>query len=314
VFRKAILLTVVAALVAGGSAWAGGRQWEEHTPMPTTRHEAAVARAGGQVYVMGGLIAGYNNVPLVDIYDIAGDSWTSGPPLPYAPNHAMGAAHGGVVYHLGGYLVALEQPTDRALALVDGAWVELPPMPEARAAGAAEFIGDKLYVIGGVGPNGVVEDIFVFDTETQTWSTMPGPRVPREHLAVVKHDGFLYAVGGRALTFESNMDLFQRFDPRTGRWKTLPALPKPTSGMAAAVTRNDFVVVLGGEGAEGAHAEVFAYDLLRSKWLALPPLEPARTGFGAAAKGTTVYAFHGAGADPGYYDITESIDLSGLRK
>ena len=311
-----VIAIAILALPLGGDLHAGAvpqLQWEEHSPMPSPRHEAAVTKSGGRVYVMGGLVAGLNAVPLVDIYDIAADSWSSGPALPYAPNHSMAAAHGGVVYHLGGYQVALEQPSDSALALVDGAWTELPPMPEPRAAGAAEFLRGKLYVVGGVGPNGVVDDVFVFDPATQQWSTLPGPPTPREHLGLVRHEGRLIAVGGRALSFESNMDFVERWNPDTGKWRSIKPLQRPTSGMAVAVTRNDFLVVLGGEGPEGTYSDAVALDLRDPRWIRLPVLDPPRTGFGAAARGSIVYAFHGGGPDPNYYDITESIDLRSLR-
>ena len=287
-------------------------RWERQAPMTTPRHEPAVTKSGRQVYVMGGFVEGLNTVPLVDVYDVDTNSWSVGSPLPIAPNHAMAAAHDGIVYHLGGYLVALDQPTDRALALVDGAWTDLPPMPAPRAAGAAEFLKGRLYVVGGVSPQGVVDDTFVFDLETQRWSTAPGPITPREHLTLVRRGGYLYAIGGRQLTYETTMASVERFDPATQTWKAMPPLPYPAAGHVSAVTRNGLIVVAGGEVAVGPLAETVAFDFRHRRWIKLPSLDPARTGFGAAAFGNRFFVFGGAGLDPGYYDLTESLDL-GLR-
>jgi N-acetylneuraminic acid mutarotase len=187
-------------------------------------------------------------------------------------------------------------------------------MPAARAAGAAEIVGGKLYVVGGVGPDGVVDDVFVFDPDTQEWSTMPGPPIALEHLALVKRAGKLYAVAGRALTLDSVGATVQRFDPVTGTWKRLPSLPHATSGHVAAATRNGFLVSFGGEGPEGVYADAFAYDFHTRRWRTLPALAPARTGFGITAVGSRVFVFGGAGDDPGYYDLTQAIDLRPLRR
>jgi Kelch motif len=224
----------------------------------------------------------------------------------------MAAAHAGVVYHLGGYLVALEQPTDRALALVDGTWKDLAPMPEPRAAGAAEFVRGKLYVVGGVSPDGVVDDILIYDPKADEWTSGPGPSIAREHLTLVRRGRYLYAIGGRQLTYETTMTSVERFDPRTRRWKTMPSVPFPVAGHVSAVTRSGLMVVAGGETAAGPLAATVAFDFSRRRWVALPALDPARTGFGAAAFGDRFFVFGGAGADPGYYDLTESLDLGGI--
>ncbi len=160
-----------------------------------------------------------------------------------------------------------------------------------------------------------MDDVFVFDPAAQEWSTIPGPATQLEHLALVRHEGKLYAIAGRALTLESINPSVQRFDPKSGRWSQLPPLPRATSGHVAAATRNDYLVVLGGEGPEGVHADAFALDLRRPRrWRTLPELAPARTGFGIAAVGSKVYVFGGAGDDPAYYDLTQRLDLSALRR
>jgi Kelch motif len=85
--RSAIVMRVLAlALLAGvGSAGAARPTWQRHAAMRTPRHEPAVTKSDGRVYVMGGFVEGLKAVPFVDVYDVASDAWSVGPPLPIAP-------------------------------------------------------------------------------------------------------------------------------------------------------------------------------------------------------------------------------------
>jgi N-acetylneuraminic acid mutarotase len=136
--------------------------------------------------------------------------------------------------------------------------------------------------------------------------------VPREHLTLVRRRGYLYAIGGRQLTFETTMSSVERFDPSSQTWKTMRSLPYAAAGHVSAVTRTGLIVVSGGEVAAGALSDTVAFDFRRHRWTRLPSLDPARTGFGAAAFGDRLFVFGGAGPDPGYYDLTESLDLSSV--
>jgi len=253
-----------------------------------------------------------NTVPTVDIYDTATDNWSSAPPLPYAPNHAMGAAYEGAAYVMGGYMAALSAPTDMFLKLEGNTWTEMPPMPEARAAAGSAVLGDKLYVVGGIGANGVEDSTAVFDFVKNEWSKLPGPPTAREHLGVVAKGRFLYAIGGRVGSPDTNMSFVDRFDTRTGRWKRLKPLPYTTSGHAMTVTKNGYIVVLGGEATSEIFTDAYAYDISEARWLKLPPLDPARTGFGAVAIKNRVYALGGGNEDLLYLSTNESIDLGSL--
>ena len=61
-------------------------------------------------------------------------------------------------------------------------------MPGARGAAGAAIVGGKLYVVGGVGPNGLARRAFALDLKTGRWASIPGP-TPREHLAVTAAAG-----------------------------------------------------------------------------------------------------------------------------
>jgi hypothetical protein len=287
--------------------------WRALAPVPTGRTEVATAVVDGRVYVTGGFAPPNLTVATVEVYDIATDTWSAGPDLPVAVNHAMSVGHDGAVYVFGGSLA--EGPaSERAFVLRGGAWEELAPMPEARSAGGAAGAGDLIYVVGGVGPDGVAERTLVLDPATGRWSVAPGLETPREHMGVAAHDGRVYAVGGRAGSLAGFSDA-EVLDPSSGAWTTLPDLPTPRGGMAAAATSNGFVVAVGGEEEGGTFDEAEAYDIEARRWVSLPPVPTARHGLGVVADGTTIYVIAG-GPQPGlsFSGANEAIDLSSLRQ
>lgn len=288
--------------------------WVDHAPMGQERTEAAFAKAGGRLYAVGGLIPDLVTVPTVEIYDISGDVWSEGPPLPVAVNHAMAVGHRGTVYVAGGYTAAVFGATNTFFALRDGAWEPLPALPETRAAGGLTAVGGKLFLVGGFVQQGeLAQDTLVYDLEEESWSTAPPPPTLREHLSVVAHRGKVYAIGGRTGDPATNMTVTERFDPATGKWRSLRPMPTPRSGHSSAVTKNGFIVSLGGETATTIFSTNEAFDLRKNRWRTLPPMTSGRTGLGIAAVGRKVYTYFGA-SDEGYLDVTESMDLSPLRR
>jgi N-acetylneuraminic acid mutarotase len=273
---------------------------------------AATARRG-KIFVIGGFAENRGTVATVEVYDIASDSWNTGPPLPLAVNHAMSATLDGVVYVFGGYIGGGET-TRRAFALRDGRWRELPRMPEVRAAGGVGAVRGKLFIVGGVGPDGLADNTMVFDPGTRRWSTRGSLPTQRQHLGATGARRRVWVVAGRRGGLDTNMATFERYVPRTRGWRQLPDIPTARGGLAAAATRNGFVVAAGGEAPNRTFDEVEAFDIVRGRWRSLPPMPTARHGLGVVAVGNTIYVLAG-GPEPGltYSDANESLDLSSLR-
>jgi non-specific serine/threonine protein kinase len=125
------------------------------------------------------------------------------------------------------------------------------------------------------------------------WTDAAPIPTPREHLSATTDGTFVYAVGGRNLSSDKNSAAFERFDPATGAWQTMPNMPTPRGGVAATCI-DGRIVAAGGEEPTRVLNTVEAYDIDTGTWTTLPPLPVARHGMALAAVGNSVYAVGGA--------------------
>ncbi|XP_033133190.1 putative F-box/kelch-repeat protein At5g03000 isoform X2 [Brassica rapa] len=118
------------------------------------------------------------------------------------------------IYVIGGFIITKgEEKRTGNVWLLDcrtHTWRRVPSMGVGRAYGAAGVVDGKIYVFGGYD---VVDDHWgqVFDPKTQTWDTLPMPKVNNKNI----HDSFVrdhkvYAVDG--------MDRTYYYSPREGKW------------------------------------------------------------------------------------------------
>jgi len=316
--RVPALALVLTLLVAQGACTAGPAAppispsavgWRRVADAPSERTEvAAAATDKGLIAVVGGFVASGFTVSTVEILDTATGRWRRGPDLPVKVNHAMAAARGADILVVGGYLDS-QEPSAAAYRFDGTRWSALAPMPAGRAAGTAVALDGALYVAGGIGPDGLAAEMFVYDLAGDRWSTAPGPPTRREHLGGAGFGGLVYTVGGRAGGQSAILGAFEAYDPRTRVWTRLPDLPTPRGGLAAAATCSGLVVAVGGE-ARAAFEEAEAFDTRSGTWSSLPPMPTPRHGLGVVAVGATLYTLAG-GPRPGLHvsAATEAIDL-----
>jgi non-specific serine/threonine protein kinase len=304
----ALLVFLPAVLVTDNGDGQVGMGWQPHALLPLARAEVAAAAAGGELVVVGGFLVDGATSARVDAYSPGRNRWRRLPDLPVAVNHPMAASDGLHVYVVGGYAGAMDAGTAvrEAWVFEGNRWRTLPRPPERRAAGGAAIVERRLYVVGGVGPNGLARKTLVLDLDTRRWSTAPGP-TPREHLAVVGARGRVYALGGRRAGIDTNLAAFESFAPGGRRWLALPPVPQPRGGTGAAAVRGSIVSV-GGEEPAGTIAGVYAYDIAARRWAGLADLPTARHGLGVVALAGRVYAVAG-GQQPGLFvsGVNESI-------
>lgn len=241
-------------------------------------------------------MANGRNSRRADAYSPARNRWRRLPDLPASVDHAMAAGAGGRVYVLGGY--GPGGPLALASVYAGGTkWEALPAMPAPRAAAGAAIVGDKLYVVGGVeAPGRLARDALMYDLDDRRWSVIPGPR-PREHLGAAALGGRVYAVAGRTAGLDTNLDLVEAFDPRSGRWQAVPPVPGKRGGTAAAAVAGRLVSA-GGEEPAGTIPTVYAYSPATRRWRQLPRMRTSRHGLGLVGWRGRAYALAG-GPQPG---------------
>ncbi len=189
----------------------------------------------------------------------------------------------------------------------------LAPLPETVTSFGAVTCDGWLYVFGGhrgerheysaEKVSGSFQRLRLSDG--QAWETLPSA-APGQGQPLVAHGGSVYRIGGMAARNRADapqdlcsLNLVERFDPRRGKWETLPALPAPRSSHDAAVLGNRIYVAGGWVLAGGTNRPVWpatalVLDLadLRAGWREFP--QPfRRRALALAAQGTRLYCLGG---------------------
>lgn len=265
-------------------------EWRVLPDAPSARLMTAWAVLGDEIWIAGGMREG-ETLDLVQSYHTATGTWQDRPPLPVPLHHATATTYRDEMVVVGGATDSLSEASDKVFVLRDGRWQELPPLRHPRAAPAAAVVGDKLVVVGGQNNRELVATTEVFDG--REWSEAAAVPTPREHLAAVSDGTYVYTVGGRLLSADENSAAFERFDPVSGNWDRLPALPTPRGSYGAAYL-DGRIVVVGGEEPTRVLPTVEMYDIASGKWRTVAPLNTPVHGQVVAAVGQTVYCIGGA--------------------
>jgi len=294
---KSVQIAAVAAVVVAGGVASGAQPaWRPARPVPVPRTEVAAAPLGKEIAVVGGFPRTGANTGRADAYSPARNRWRRLPDLPVTVDHAMAAGVAGRLYVVGGYGPG-SVARNTAFAFHHGHWTPLPSMPAPRAAGGAAIVGGKLYVVGGVeAPGRLARDAFAFDFETARWTTIRGPR-PREHLGAAALGGRVYVVAGRTGGLDTNQDIVEALDPRSGRWQAIPRVPGKRGGTAATAVGGRLLSA-GGEEPRGTIRTVYAYSPSTRRWTQLPGMRTSRHGLGLVGWRGRAYALAG-GPQPG---------------
>ncbi len=275
---------------------AASSPWSSGPALPVELQEISAVTIDDRIWVVGGF-EGLGEVSTVRVLDPSTRTWTLGPPLPVARHHVALATLDGDLYVLGGMETTRFTNVDDAWVLRSGAseWTEIAPLPEDRGAGIAGEIDGLLYVVGGQGRGGLSSTTLVYDPAMDTWSTAASIPTRREHLAGFVYDGEIWALGGRALSLGSAMDVVEIYDPATDTWRTGPSLTGTHGGFAAAVVGN-VAVAVGGETPERALDLAEAITLPSGAWRAIDPVPTPRHGHAMAAAAGRAWVIGGADA------------------
>ena len=220
--------------------------------------------------------------------------------------------------------------TDRAGSQGDEEpqWQETkwPPFPPSRFLNHAPLIvnhpsapSEQTVVVFGLLWSGMTSETLTFTSSIVFWNTDNGEKAWRQgpttnqlrvHTAAVVCNGALYTIGGTtciSCNDSSLLDTIERIPVKdflslssTGskdekQWRTLECrLTSPRYACAAAVVRDRFIIVAGGNN-KFPVATVDILDTSSERVLSGPPLNVAQYDFGMAVVGQTVYVVGGKG-------------------
>ena len=114
----------------------------------------------------------------------------------------------------------------------------------------------------------------------------------RSYVAAAELGGRVYVAGGMVGETGRHLATFERFDPRSDAWTTLPRVPEPVRAAAGAAVGGT-VYVIGGSTPSGVGRQVYAYDTDRDRWHRAAPLPEPRFNHSAVVLAGKVYVLGG---------------------
>lgn len=205
-------------------------------------------------------------------------------------HECSGAAVNGKFYLMGG---RGEKPVE-VYDPSNGNWQKLGNAPfEMHHFQAVPYKG-KIYVIGaftgGYPHETPVPNVYIYDPADDSWSKshmIPERRRRGAAGLVVYNDKFYLLGGAQDGHWADNRDYVDEYDPVSGKWKMLPAMPRLRDHFQAVVVEDKLYAVGGrrsfakeGHGFELTYPELDVYDFKTGKWTTLSdhPLPTERAG------------------------------------
>lgn len=195
-------------------------------------------------------------------------------PLPVPLEESAAAAAGGKLYVMGGFDAVGRSLT--SVYVFDGSvWGLGPSLPLGLDHASAATLDGRLYLSGGHSGGG--DSARVFRLDGTSWTELVQMRHARGGHALIAAAGRLYAIGGN--TAAANVAPAEVYDPQSGQWSDLPALPAPRNHVAGFVYGAN-VCAAGGRSPNVARVDCFNFENMT--WVRLPDLPRPTSGSGAA--------------------------------
>jgi hypothetical protein len=260
-----------------------GDAWSTLAEAPLEVTEVAATAFEGELWTAGGLTADGEVTAAVQIYDPSRDAWREGPDLPEPAHHASLVSTATDLVLIGGYRTLAFDPVPDVFLLdpENDTWVEVTSLPEPRGAGAAAWDGERIAYGGGIGEEGLADEIWAIDEPGDAeWTEIANLSVARDHLAATSDGaGTVWFLAGREASLESNLATVDQL--MGDEVAHIGDLPTPRGGVAAFFSQDHGACLAGGEEPEETFVEVecIAGD---GTTVALPDLSLPRHGLGAA--------------------------------
>ena len=230
-------------------------QWFSAAPLPQALHHVPAAAVGGRLYAIGGLrTQAFTAVDSLYEYNPRADAWQPRASLPAPRGAAAAAVIDGRIYVAGGFRNGASIDDFTVYDPLSDRWAVLDPMPTARDHLGAAATDGILYAVGGRAARiaAILDALEAYDPRVSEWTTLAAMPTARGGLAVAARGGRVFAFGGEGNPNHPQgvFPQTEAYDPATDTWMTLPDMPTPRHGMAAAAL-GDRIYVPGGAAVEG---------------------------------------------------------------
>ena len=170
-------------------------------------------------------------------------------------------------------------------------WNTRAQMPTPRTDLAVVVHDGQIYAIGGVGDDGVVAKVEVYDPQAEAWTSRRSKPTPVGFVSAVAVGDRIYVPGGIGAGVQPQ-NVLEVYDPIADRWESRAPMPEPLGAYGLAVY-DEQIYLFGGRGRQGYSAAVYRYDPQADRWETLEPMDRPRGLLGAAALGERIYVVGG---------------------
>ncbi len=136
-------------------------------------------------------------------------------------------------------------------------------IPLSTRINSAVFLDGRIFVFGGAYSKGkklvATPIVGVFDIAKDEWKRIADMPTAKATRAVVK-DGLIYVAGG----YDENksLDVFERFNPKTNTWESLPPIPEKISAHSVTVVKDKLFLF----GNYNDLTSTYSYDFVTQQW------------------------------------------------
>jgi DNA-binding CsgD family transcriptional regulator/N-acetylneuraminic acid mutarotase len=214
-------------------------QWESLAPKPLAVANVSAVTVGGEIYVPGGRLESGRMTNVLEVYDPEENRWFQRAPLPVSLSAYALVAYEGSIYMFGGWDGENYTASTYEYKLATDEWVELSPMSKPRAFFGAAVAGEKIYVVGGINDEGVLDVNEVYQPALEgdlggPWSTATPLPEARYAMGVASVADIIHIIGGigeagvdqYSMVYFPNSGNWEEFiNPFSGNWSNLGLVP-----------------------------------------------------------------------------------------
>ncbi|KIH59290.1 kelch repeat protein [Ancylostoma duodenale] len=148
--------------------------------------------------------------------------------------------------------------------------LQITPMEKPRSFSSVAFLGEDLYICGGMGESGCTNYVEVYNSEDNSWRVGMPMLKRRGGAGVTVMDGRIYVIGGQD-SYGYEQSSVERYAPDIGVWEELPQMLCGRAFFGATVM-NGKINVCGGIFKMAKLNTVECFDPKTMRWSAVTPM------------------------------------------